>query len=273
MKFGIYIRSIGERTEQLCIDSCKQYIDSEDIHILRNYFPSYNVYREMFNRAEKSDYDWFLAVDADVVLSPNWHDMVIEKIEGVDPKNTFKFTFRVYDPIYCNLIDRGNHVYNNTFTPLAIGALKKNILISRLPRIFKRFFNSGYYLKPETSLRGVLKEKHGLSNFNYPEVIGIHGTEQYYCEIFRTFLIRSKRNPEWINKYEFLQKNKQKQLFLQNEFELYVANLGWHHGDSCALNKIDSINIGLYQEILKKFKIQEREPLEMAIGEFYEKYF
>ena len=67
MKFGVYVRSIGERTERLCLESCYKYVDPSDVHLLKNYFPSYNVYREMFNRADKSDYDWFLAVDADIV--------------------------------------------------------------------------------------------------------------------------------------------------------------------------------------------------------------
>ena len=59
MKIGVYVRSIGERTERLCLESCYQYVDPSDVHLLKNYFPSYEVYREMFKRANKSEYDWF----------------------------------------------------------------------------------------------------------------------------------------------------------------------------------------------------------------------
>jgi len=271
MKFGVFIRSIGERTESLCIDSCRQHVDSKNIHILRNYFPSYNVYREMFNRAEKSDYDWFLAVDADVVLSPNWYDMVMEIIKSVDSKTTFKFEFRVYDPIYDDLIYRGNHVYNNSFTTLAINALKKNILISRLPRFVKNCFKKGYYLKPETSLRGVLKVKHGLSNFSCPDVIGVHGAEQFFEEIFRTFLVRSKRNPEWVKKYDFLNENRRKQLLDENRCNRYVANLGWN-SNKFDVDTIDARQQIEYKQILAKYNIKEHQKFSMNLESFYRKY-
>lgn len=272
MNLGVYIRSVGERTERLCVDSCSQHVNSRDIHVIRNYFPSYNVYREMFYRAWRSDYDWFLAVDADVVLLPNWYGLVIKQIKEVDPKTTFKFTFRVYDPIYDSRIHRGNHIYNNAFTNIAINALKKHIFISKLPRLFKRFFNSGYYLKPETSLRGRLLKTHNLLNFDYSELIGIHGAEQYFREVFRTFLVRSKRNPEWIKKYDFLQKKNQQKLLQQNEIDRYVANLGWHYGVNHNIDKVDARNIELYQKVLEKSKIQERDKLDMRLREFYEKY-
>lgn len=272
MKLGIYIRSIEERTERLCIDSCRQYVNSKDIHVLRNYFPSHNVYLEMFQRALKSDYDWFLAVDADVVLLPNWYEIVIKQIKEVNPKTTFKFTFNVYDPIYGALIDRGNHVYNNAFTNIAINALKKHIFISKLPRLIKRFFNPGYYLKPETALRGRLLKTHNLLNFNYPEVIGIHGAEQYFREVFRTFLVRSKRNPGWLKKYDFLEKRNQQKLLQQNEIDRYVANSGWQYGVNHDIDKVDARNIKLYQKVLEEFEIQERDKLNMTLGEFYEKY-
>jgi hypothetical protein len=272
MKFGIYVRSIGERTESLCIDSCSQYVDPKDIHILRNYFPSYKVYKEMFLNALKSDYEWFLAIDADVVLLPKWYKLVIKRIETVDSKNTFKFTFKVYDPIYDDLIDRGNHVYNNAHTRLALNALKKHIYISKLPKLFKRFFNPGYYLKPETSLRLRLLETHNLLNFSYPEVIGIHGAEQYFHEIFRTFLIRSKRNPGWIKKHDFLQRKSRQKLLEQNELDRYVANLGWHYGTNYDVDDIDARDSSVYKKVLKEFKVQERGKLKMTLGEFYEKY-
>jgi len=273
MKFGVYIRSTGERTEHLCIDACKQQVDGKDIHVLRNYFPSYNVYKEMFTRAKKSNYDWFLGVDADVVLLPNWYDLISKKISSLNPEKTFKFTFRVYDPIYNKLIDRGNHIYNNTFTPFAIKALNENIFISKLPNFLKSFYNKGHYLKPETALRGMLLKSQGLSNFNYQEVIGIHGAEQYFSEIFRTFYVRSKRNPDLIKNHSFLQKKNQKKQSQQQNLDKYVANLGWHYKTTQKIGNVDARKIKEYQEILKnKYKVKERNNLEKGLKEFYDQY-
>jgi len=72
MRFGVFIRSIGERTEQLCAESCYQCLPPENVHILRNYYPSYNVYRAMFQEALKLGYEWYMGLDADVILLPGW---------------------------------------------------------------------------------------------------------------------------------------------------------------------------------------------------------
>ena len=40
MKFGVFIRSIGERTEKLSYESVKQSIADENIHIIRYYYPA-----------------------------------------------------------------------------------------------------------------------------------------------------------------------------------------------------------------------------------------
>ena len=93
MKLGIYIRSIGERTEKLCLESCRQCVPDKDIHLLKNYFPSYNVYKEMFKRAMKTDYDWFLGLDADVVLAPNWYEKIQKRLPRIEVEKVFQFLF------------------------------------------------------------------------------------------------------------------------------------------------------------------------------------
>lgn len=272
MKFGVYIRSIGERTEKLCLESCYQHIDSKDVHLLKNYFPSYNVYMEMFKRAIKSDYDWFLAADADVVLYKNWFKIVQKNIERPDPEKVFKFTYLVDDYILEEPIDRGNHVYNNAFSKQALQELKKNIVISKLPMFLKKRYERGRYLKPETSIRHKMREKYNIDNFQADGIIGIHGAEQYLSEVFRRFAVRSNRNPEYVNKYDFLRESNQESLLRQGDIERYVANLGWNYGMEHTFGKVDARNISLNQNVLEEFKIQEHDRLYMTLGEFYEKY-
>jgi hypothetical protein len=103
-------------------------------------------------------------------------------------------------------------------------------------------------------------------------VIGIHGAEQYLSEVFRRFVVRSKRHPKWAQKYVFLQKKNRQKLLQQNELDRYVANLGWHYGVKHDIDSVDARNISLYQKILKECKIKERNKLDMTLDEFYEKY-
>ena len=272
MHFGIYIRSIGERTEQLCIDACGQYIDLKDIHVLRNYFPSYNVYREMFNSAIKSEYDWFLGIDADVILYEDWFKTVQKDIERCINKKVFKFTYLVDDYIFREPIDRGNHIYNNAFSKYALKELKKNIFISKLPRFLKKYYQSGRYLKPETSLRGRLLKTNNLLNFNYTEVIGVHGAEQYLSEVFRRFTVRANRNPEYINKYNFLNESNQKSLYQHGDIDRYVANVGWNYGIKHPIEKVDARTPKRYRKMLEEIGITERNKINKDLTWFYNKY-
>ncbi|MCB9747909.1 MAG: hypothetical protein H6755_05810 [Candidatus Omnitrophica bacterium] len=273
MKFGVYIRSTGERTEQLCLEACRRHIPERDIHLLRNFYPSYKVYQEMFARANDSKYDWFLGLDADVVLRPNWYTQIEKKINQFDKEKTFKFSFQVYDPIYRNRIDRGNHIYNNAYTATAIKSLKENIQIIRLPFFLKRFFSAGYYLKPETSLNTRVYKKTGaLDHSNLNEIIGIHGAEQYYGEIFRGFLLRRGRNTDLMKQYTFLEIGQQEQLKKEGHLDQYVANLAWNTKHFCTPNLVDARCKRKYLEYLKDYNIQEKYPLEITLEQFYQKY-
>ncbi len=266
MKFGIYIRSIGERTEGLCIEACKKLIPKEDVHILRDYHPSYNVYKEMFVRAQKSNYDWFMGLDADVVLYPDALDMILDKISQVDAQKTFKFTFHTYDPVYRSKIDRGNHIYNNEHTQLASVELEKNIRISRMPRILKFFYDKGYYLKPETSIRGRILKDYGLQNFSYPEIIGVHGAEQYLWETFRSFAIRARRNPEWERKHGFLADPQ------RDDLDKLAAFLGWNHGKSHKIEDVDARLADEIKIIIESEGLTERGELTLGYDMFLKKY-
>ena len=272
MKFGVYVRSIGERTEKLCLESCYQHIDSRDVHLLKNYFPSYNVYREMFKRAIKSDYDWFMGVDADVVLYKNWFEIVQKDIESSDPQKIFKFTYLLDDYILREPLDRGNHIYNNAFSKHALSELDKNIFITKLPLFLKKYCNRGRYLKPETSIRHKMKERYKVDNYNIHDKIGIHGAEQYLCHFFRAFALRAHRNPKYSSKYDFLRESNQESLLREGDIERYVANLGWNYGMKHSIATVDAGEIRRYEIILGKKGMSERDELTQDINWFYERY-
>ena len=61
IRFGVIIRSIEERTESLCYDSCVTFLPKDNIQIVRNIYPNFRAYIEMFRIAIDQKYDWYLA--------------------------------------------------------------------------------------------------------------------------------------------------------------------------------------------------------------------
>ena len=88
MKFGIFIRSVGERTEKLCIEACKQSLDSSKIHLIKNYYPAHKAYAKMFRMADELGYDWYLGLDADVILKGTRVDGIYTEDPEKNPEAT-----------------------------------------------------------------------------------------------------------------------------------------------------------------------------------------
>lgn len=207
IRFGIIIRSIEERTEKLCYDSCLQAVPKENIHIVRNIYPSFKAYIEMFKISIEYKYDWFLALDADMVLFPNWFDMVAEKIYKYNKSNLFVFGHLVEDK-FLGTIDRGNHCYNGFYSELAIEAVSKAIKESvKLERYIKKY------------IKGIKRIP------TFTEKIAWHGFEQYNKDIYFRFWNRRRRNPTEEFKRKFID------LVINNsnkkDLDYEVAKYGW----------------------------------------------
>ena len=216
----------------------------------------------MFQAALKSDYDWYMGLDADIVLKPDWLTIIKARIEEIqDREDVFKFTCFLRDKFLPQPVDRGNHVYNARFTKLALEALKKNILLSRLgPLAQLAGLQRGFYLKPETAIRTRLLKEHGIQNATFDDVIGWHGYEQYFVHIFHRFAVRANRNPEYEEKYDFLAPSAKSALELREDRDWYVANLGWWYGKKRKFYRIDARNTGRYRNFLQKEDVVEKPP-------------
>ena len=112
---------------------------------------------------------------------------------------------------------------------------------------------------------------YNLFEFQAQGKIGIHGTEQYLSEVFRRFMVRANRNPEYINKYNFLERSNQ-EILQQEDIDRYIANLGWNYGMKHSIDRVDARDIKGYQKVFDKFMIKERCVLNMTLEEFYDIY-
>jgi len=131
----------------------------------------------MFEIAIEKKYDWFLALDADTILSPDWLTTIANNINQYGSDDLFVFGHSVKDK-FLDIIDRGNHCYNGKYSSQALKVVKKSINTS---------------LKPEGSIKNNIKNIH-VRRF-HKQIIGYHGYEQYYKDIYYRFWNRHRRKP------------------------------------------------------------------------------
>jgi len=243
MKFGVIVRSICERTEQLCFKSIKLAVPQKDVYVIRNAFPFSEAVRQMLIVAKKKRYDFFVSVDADTVLAPNWLRVIRKTLQEItDIDLYYKLDFQLQDRFVTNTLIYGLHLYNGKY-------------IDKMLKILSKTRDSS---KPEGNIRHKIDAK--FTNVASGHPIGYHGYEQYYREIYNRFAVRSFRNPEDRRRYK---------LFKVNDEDNSVGWKGWIYGlkhKDTVLNLLDARNKILSSE----FGYKEKSKLEMELKEFYE---
>lgn len=275
MNFGVIIRSIGERTQHLCYDSIRQYIPKKDIHLLQNIYPSYRVYLKMFEIAQEKKYDWALGIDADLVLRPEWWSIAQKEFHQRKNQKIFRLNFAVKDFVTQNTLSRGNHFYNGKYIKYCRKYLKLNL---RMGKIGNKNMSKGYLksllLRPEFRIRTHMKTNLKVSEKFIKKEIGLHGYEQYYVEIFRQYLVRYYREPEFYKTKgaNFLTIESPQELLKNGDIERYVATLAWNTAPSWPIKNIDGRIKKQIASFLELHGIVEKKPLNLTLENFYQNY-
>jgi len=275
MNFGVFIRSIGERTERLCQESVAQYVPNQKIHILQNYYPSYKAFLTMFELAKAHKYDWYLGLDADVILKKDWLQTFENKLNEPDTDKLFRIYFYTKDGVTYQKLVRGNNWYNGKYTDMNIKYLKKNIRIGKYWFYYRyQGLSSGYFNKPETSIRTHMKQNHNILDKTFEELIGWHGYEQYRSEIFRQYVTRYKRDPNFISNpsNEFLADQYASQLYGEQKYDQYTANRAWNQAKDFNLKHIDGRIKPFLEKKMAQLGLEEKQPLTLALDNFYSEY-
>jgi hypothetical protein len=275
MNFGVIIRSIGERTERLCHESAALHVPEQNIHLLRNYCPSYKAYREMFKIAGARGYDWYLGLDADVVLKENWWELFNKNIKAAREKGAFRFHFAVMDKLMSAPVFRGNHFYNGQYTGICAQFLEHNIRIGRY-WFYYRFkgLRPGLFLKPETSIRTHMREKLAVEDAIFDEIIGFHSYEQYYAEIYRQYITRRRRDTDFINKlsFNYLDSTRADMLRTTGDMDRFVACLAWNAASEWKIKTIDGRINSKARMFLEDQGIAEKAGILCSLDDFYATY-
>jgi hypothetical protein len=254
-EFMVFIRSTGERTEGLCREACEAEAGRGRVVVLRDYYPAARVYEEMFAKAIENQYEWFLGVDADVVLKPGWYKDAVAQKKNMADRNWLVFGFAVKDA-WLGEVDRGNHFYNGKYAREALDILKKK---------------TSRRLKPESDICRMLPYD---NPFIKERVVGYHAYEQYYRDIFYTFWMRARRDNKNLKSLADLKSG----VAMDDE----VARVGIRAGKQPAvvwyfkkIFKIDSILAAATPEYREKLlgryfpEIVEKRLLTLNLSDFY----
>lgn len=175
-EIGVVVRSVGERTEALCLESIRLFVEP---FIVSNVRPVAKAILETFELACSDPKDWYLVVDADVVLMRNWYPTLLEVVEGQEDRQLLAPI--VYDFITNRTVSKGLKLYRGTHIPMILDAyrLHYDTIVNQL--------KPGDWLRRSGKIR--VKSRH-ISCGEEPRIFGLHACAQYRKHIFNTAAVR-----------------------------------------------------------------------------------
>lgn len=270
MNFTVIVRSIGERTESLCLQAIRREF-SGPIYIIKNISPPYEVYLKNFQTLIESREKWGICIDADIILMKNWRKIIENNIENISSDQFFSITFNTQDYLSGKKLYRGIHIYNRLYAQLCYNFMCCNKEIIQTS-IKNHILNKHFITKQESSLVSYFNLL-GIQLYLSSDTIAYHAYEQYYHEFFRQYAVRAQRdkdNPSQLLEY----RNNLQHLFTKTKnTDFKVGLLGIKHFD--LFNHITDIQ-KLREEIslfLKnEYNILEKDPITLTLDKFYNIY-
>jgi len=242
----VVIRTVGERTTDLCHQILQEQVDKKNIFII-NLVPFSKAVRETFRIGLNNELPWTIAVDADVLVKNNGIKILLEEAEKYqDP--FFKGNAKVVDKFLGSARFLPPHIYTTEFLNQALEALPVN-----------------YGLRPETEVCELMDKKLRTRHAYFSEVIAIHDYEQYFKDIYRKSFVFGYKHPKRINHYitywpSQIHKDKDflvalaglfKALYSENEIQIDVRKLPMDYKEVDFLSNLEekkdlSLNFNKY---------------------------
>jgi len=176
----VIVRSIGERTEGLCIQLIKEQGVSDEQIFLVNESPFSKAMRVSFERGITENREWTLCVDSDVLMRPGSIEHLID-IALAENENVFEIQGCLLDKFFGFARPCGVHLYRTKYLDL---------VITKIPK-------EGTVIRPEEySLRKMFQD--GYEWKNIPYVIGLHDFEQYNKDIYRKCFVHGFKHLKFL---------------------------------------------------------------------------
>lgn len=175
-RITVIIRSVGERTEQLCRELIlDQGIPVENLFII-NEAPFSAALRKSFEIGLANGLPWTLCNDADVLLRPGAIEQLIILAEQQKP-NVCEVQGYILDKFFGGPRRGGPHLYRTKLI---------NKVIDCIPP-------ESESIRPESDALGAM-EAQGYPYRSFCYLTGIHDFEQYYRDIFRKCFVQAHKH-------------------------------------------------------------------------------
>jgi len=171
---SIVIRSLGERTENICYESVyKQVAEGVKIEVVKNEKPFSSALKKSLVTAIDIGAKWTCIVDADLVLLNGAVKSLLEHAES-STEDVFRLNPKTYDKFLGFPTFGGPHLYKTKHLEKALHHIPTDETSTR----------------PETKMCRAMLET-GLTLLNINDVVAVHDYEQFYKDIYRKYVFRS----------------------------------------------------------------------------------
>lgn len=243
----VVIRSSNERTEKACLNLIAEQISKENIFLIHEK-PFYKAVKKNFEIGIKQGKKWTLAVDADVLLTRQAIQSMIETASKLGDK-LYIYQGYVLDNILVKYREGGPHLYQTKHLQQALSYLTTNQTV----------------LRPESDTYNKMAAE-GFIKYVDDKVYGIHDYEQYYKDIFRKAYFHGKKHSYLAGSLV----DKWSVLTIKND-DYRVALYGLFSG--LISKKITKVNTNFFEQERRKYlsvlNFKEKEPLEEEIDIYF----
>lgn len=170
------VRSVGERTEKLCLHALKsQGVLDNDITLLKS-MDFNKVQIKSCEVSIEANKTWSVFLDADIVLHPEALVAIERELKENASDRLFRFQPCTLDKFYGGKNPTGPHIYQSKYLEEAVKQVPKTGT-----------------LRPESQMVSKITEKLDLINVMSSNACGFHSHEQFYLDLYRTFYFRAQK--------------------------------------------------------------------------------
>jgi len=236
----VIIRSVGERTEALCKKLIlEQGVPEENLVIVKE-APFSAAMKKSFQIGIERELPWTLCIDADVLLSPNSIQQLIN-FGKTQENNVCEIQGMVLDKFFGGPRPAGNHLYRTLL----------------LKKVLKNIPTEGLNVRPEYYTLNKMK-KNGFPWYNVSLLVGLHDFEQYNQDIFRKSFVQAHKHVNYLDLFVTFWRDMAKS-DLDYQVALWGLASGLKHFDKVYID----INQEYYVEEFKQAQISEKSKLEI----------
>ena len=178
----IFIRGIGERTEELCRVLIEKQVPAKQVTLVRE-APFSKALELCFKEGIRKDRKWTLCIDADILIRTNAIKDLISFANEQDI-SIFKIVPYMLDHFFGTYRAGGMHLYRTSMLEMAIDLIPAE----------------GESLRPESTVF-LGMEKLGFGMIPAPLLLSLHDYEQYYMDIFRKCFVFAHKWESWLPEF------------------------------------------------------------------------